>query len=189
MLPEYQGADRILARIARFFIRRRRWGIAFQIVIAVACVWAVSGMRMRDDPNAWPPRSDPYVRLNDKIMALFGGGNSVSIEVSATHGTVYTIQNLKTITAITNDLRLVQGIIPYAVRSIASLSSERYEILDKGTANETMFIGPVMADAPTSVAEAKKVEDGVKQNPLLDGVLVSKDGTAALILADFRTEN
>jgi len=189
MLPEYQGADRILAQIARFFIRRRRWGIAFQIVIALACVWAVSGMRMRDDPNAWPPRSDPYVRLNNKIMALFGGGNSVSIELSTTSGTVYTIQNLKTIADITNDLRLVQGIIPYAVRSIASLSSERYEILDKGTANETMFIGPVMADAPTSVAEAKKVEEGVKQNPLLDGVLVSKDGTAALILADFRTEN
>ena len=187
ILPEYQGLDAQLARLARFFIRNRQLGIVFQVVIAGLCIWAIWGMRLRDDPNAWPPRSDPFVRLNDHAMGLFGGGNSVSIELAADKGTIYTQQDLATIKGITDDLQLVKGIIPYAVRSIASLSSERYDILNKGTPSETMFIGPVMADAPTTDAEVKKVEEGVTQNPLLNGVLVSKDGKAALILADFRS--
>lgn len=187
-MEQYTGLDRTLERLARFFIRYRRIGVALQILIAAGCVWAMVGLNLRDDPNAWPPRSDPFVRLNEQIMATFGGGNSVSIEVLATDGTIFTKAHLKTIKDITDNLHLVPGIIPYAVRSISSLSSESYAFLNKGTPAETMSVTPIMPEAPQTEKEVAAVEAGAKANPMLNGVLVSKDGKAALILADFRTE-
>ncbi len=185
---EYQGLDYHLARLAVFFIRHRRWGIVLQVVIAVLCLWAISGLRLRDDPNAWPPRNDPFVLLNQSIMAIFGGGNSVSIEVVADGGSIFTQANLATIKSITDDLYLIHGCIPYTVRSVATLSSERYAFLNKGTPDETMVVTPIMAEPPKTTEDLKQIQAAVNDNPMLNGVLVSKDGKAALILADFRSE-
>ena len=187
-MEHYTGLDGSLERLARFFIRHRRIGVSLQVVIALLCIWAIFGLQLRDDPNAWPPRTDPFVRLNQQIMDSFGGGNSVSIEVLATDGSIYTKSHLNTIKAITDDLFLVPGVIPYAVRSISTLSSESYAFLNKGTPAETMSVTPVMPEAPASDAEVAAVKAGVIANPMLNGVLVSKDGKAALILADFRTQ-
>ena len=186
-MEHYTGLDGSLERLARFFIRNRRIGVSLQVVIALLCVWAIFGLQLRDDPNAWPPRTDPFVRLNQQIMDSFGGGNSVSIEVLATDGSIYTKSHLNTIKEITDDLFLVPGVIPYAVRSISTLSSESYAFLNKGTPAETMSVTPVMPEAPASDAEVAAVKAGVIANPMLNGVLVSKDGKAALILADFRS--
>lgn len=187
-MEHYTGLDRRLERLARFFIRHRRIGIGLQIIIAALCIWGIVGLRLRDDPNSWPPRSDPFVRLNERIMDSFGGGNSVSIEVLATDGTIYTKSHLNTIKAITDDLFLVHGVIPYAVRSISTLSSESYAFYNKGTPDETMSVTPIMPEAPTTDDQVAKIKAGVTDNPMLNGVLVSKDGNAALILADFRSE-
>jgi predicted RND superfamily exporter protein len=187
-LDRYTGIDLFLARLARFFIRRRHLGVILQVIIAILCIWAISTLRLRDDPNAWPPASDPLVQLNQKIMGIFGGGNSVSIEVKADSGTVYTPENLKTIKDITDSLYLVPGCIPFAVRSLSTLSSERYSIQDKGTHDESFLITPIMPQYITTSAQARDIQSWATDNPLLNGVVVSKDGKAALILADFRSQ-
>lgn len=185
---QYSGLDLRLARMARFFIRRKLAGLLLQIIIAGSCIWAISGMRLRDDPNAWPPHSDPFVQLNDRISSSFSGGNSVSIEMSVDHGTVYTVQNLTTLKSITDDLFLLNGVIPYTIRSLATLDSEKYAFLNKGTPDATMLITPIMPQTPTTAAEVNDIQASTQDNPLLNGVLVSKDGTAALIMADFRSK-
>jgi uncharacterized protein len=187
-MERYTGLDQRLERLARFFIRHRRIGIALQFVIAVVCIWAMCGLKLRDDPNAWPPRSDGFVRLNEQIMGSFGGGNSVSIEAVATDGTIFTSSHLNTIKAITDDLFLVTGVIPYGVRSISTLSSESYAFLNKGTPDETMSVTPIMPEAVSTQKEVATIRAAVSANPMLNGVLVSKDGKAALILADFRSQ-
>lgn len=111
-MEQYTGTDRDLERLARFFIRHRRVGVALQIVIAVLCLWAIFGLHLRDDPNAWPPRSDAFVHLNEQIMAAFGGGNSVSIEVLVKDGTIYTKSRLNTIKNITDHLFLCRALCP-----------------------------------------------------------------------------
>ena len=144
-------------------------------------------MQLRDDPNAWPPAADPFVKLNGKITQLFGGGDSVSIEIVAEQGTIYTVENLSTIKHITHDLYLVKGIIPYTVRSLATLDAEKYAFLNGGDADATMLITPLMPQYPKSANDAKVIEAGARDNPLLNGVLVSKDGKASLIMASFRS--
>jgi uncharacterized protein len=185
---EYRGVDFSLARLARFFIRQRKLGIALQIVIAALCIWSLTTMRLRDDPNEWAPPSDALVKLNHKIMGMFGGGNSVSIEIAVSQGTIYTADNLNTIKEITDALYLVPGCIPFAVRSLSTLSSEHYEITNLGAPDETFLITPVMPQFVRSSAEVKQIEAATRTSPLLNGVFVSKDGKAALIRADFRSE-
>src|SRR5579862_6509495 len=185
----HRGIDLRLARLARFFIRHKAAGLLFQIVVAVVCIWAVAGMQLRDDPNAWPPAGDPFVKLNAKITQLFGGGDSVSIEVVADQGSIYSVQNLSTIKQITHDLYLVKGVIPYTVRSLATLDSEKYAFVSGGPdADATMYITPLMPQYPKTAKDASQVEAGARDNPLLNGVLVSNDGKASLILASFRSE-
>lgn len=185
---EYRGIDFGLAKLARFFIRQRKLGIALQIVIAALCIWSLTTMRLRDDPNAWAPPSDPLVKLNHKIMGMFGGGNSVSIEIAVSQGTIYTVDNLNTIKKITDALYLVPGCIPFAVRSLSTLSSEHYEITNLGSPDETFLITPVMPQFVHSKTEVQQIEAAIRASPLLNGVLVSTDGKAALIRADFRSE-
>ena len=184
----YSGTDLWLSNLARFFIRFKVTGLLLQVAIAVACIWALSGMKLRDDPNAWPPKNDPFVKINDRIAAAFGGANSISIEMSVDRGTVYTVQNLTTLKDITDDLALINGVIPYAIQSLATLDSEKYAFLNKGTADATMLITPIMPQLPGDEAEAASIGADVRDNPLLDGVLVSRDGKAALIHADFRSK-
>ncbi len=186
---EFHGLDLRLAKLARFLIRRRREALVLQLLVLVACIWALTGMRLYDDPNAWPPKNDPYVELNKRIASTFGGGNSVSIVLSVNDGTVFTVDNLATVKDITDDLYLVQGIIPYAVRSMAALEAKRFDFFGFGTEDEQMMITPLMPERPTSREEVEHIEQGAKGNPLVYGVLVSKDMKSALILADFRSQS
>src|ERR1700728_1890486 len=184
----YRGVDLRLARLARFFMRHKAAGLLFQVVVAALCLWAIAGMHLRDDPNAWPPAGDPFVKLNGKITELFGGGDSVSIEIVADTGSIYSVENLTTIKNFTHDLYLVKGVIPYTVRSLATLDSEKYAFLSGGDADATMLITPLMPQYPKSADDAKKIEAGARDNPLLNGILVSNDGKASLIVASFRSQ-
>src|SRR5258708_15038762 len=98
----YTGFDLRLANLAKFLIRHRRGAMVIQVIIFVACILGAASLRLHDDPNAWPPRSDRFVQLNDRITQHFGGGNSVSIEISVDRGTGFTLQNLLTIKAAIN---------------------------------------------------------------------------------------
>ena len=128
---EFHGLDLRLARLARFLIRRRREALIIQVVVLIGCIWAISGMRLHDDPNAWPPHTDSFVKLNKRIADRFGGANSVSIQMSVDDGTIFTVENLGTIKDITDALYSVHGIIPYAVRSIAEGCRFRTDLFEK----------------------------------------------------------
>src|ERR1700722_18900990 len=184
---QYTGFDLRLANLAKFLMRHRRSAMVLQVVIFAACIWAASSLRLHDDPNAWPPHNDRFVVINDRITQHFGGGNSVSIELSVVSGTIFTVQNLHTIKDITDAIYSIPGVIPYAVRSLAALEAKRFDLQNPGTPDETLVMAPLMPDYPQTEAEVQKIELATMANPLVYGVLVSKDKKSALILADFRS--
>ena len=128
----YTGMDARLAKLARFLIRHRKGALVLQIVVFGACIWAIAGMRLYDDPNAWPPKNDPFVQLNRKISDHFGGGNSVSIEFSVKDGTIFTPENLKTIKDVNDSLYDIPGVIPYAVGRLRRWRRSTFPFLAPG---------------------------------------------------------
>src|SRR5262245_15763583 len=157
---EFHGLNLRLARLARFLIRRRREALILQILVLIACVWAILGMRLHDDPNAWPPHYDSFVKLNQRIADKFGGANSVSIQFTVDDATNFTGENLGTIKDITDSLYSVQGIIPYAVRSIAALESKRFDFYGQGTDDEQILITPLMPERPQTQEDIARIEKG-----------------------------
>jgi len=156
------------------------------LVITIAAAYLGSTLKIYDDPNRWPPNDDPAVVLNDELQTMFGGANLVTIMIARNDGeTIVQHDTLLMVKRITDKLRLVHGVIPYALRSLSTINS-RYL---KSTA-DTLDAGILFANAsgaPETPEELERTRFGIQNNAALKNGLVSQDGSAVIIQADFRT--
>lgn len=182
----YSGFDLRLARLARFLIRHRRGAMLIQLVVMGLCIWAVSTLKLHDDPNRWPPKNDPNVVLNDRLQREFGGANLVTIMIARTDsGSIVSPDTLAKVKRITDQVLEIRGVIPYAVRSLSTVDA-RYL---KGSADE-LDAGILFQDAtraPETPEELERTRFGIENNAALKGHLVSPDFKSVIIQADFRT--
>ena len=175
-----------MERLSSFLVRYRAYMLVVTLVVTAGAAWLASGLKIYDDPNRWPPDDDPSVVLNEQLQRKFGGANLVTIMVARNDGeSIVQADTLAKIKRITDQLEEVHGVIPYAIRSLSTINS-RYL---KGTAElldaSILFDNPNRA--PETAEELARVRFGIENNAALKGALVSKDWTAAIIQADFRT--
>lgn len=172
--------------LAKRLVRYRHVTFVAALVVTIASAYLATTLKLYDDPNRWPPEDDPSVVLNEQLQEKFGGSNLVTIMVSRNDGgTIVQPDTLATVKRITDELSRVHGIIPYAVRSLSTINS-RYL---RGTA-DTLDAGILFNNpnrAPETPEELERVRFGIENNAALKGGLVSTDGSAVIILADFRT--
>ena len=156
-----------MEKLATFLVRFRFASLLATLAITGVAAYLASSLKIYDDPNRWPPEDDPAVVLNEQLQRKFGGANLVTIMVSRKDGqSIVQADTLAKVKRITDELREVHGVIPYALRSLSTINS-RYL---RGTADEL-----------------ERVRFGISKNAALNGALVSKDGSAVIIQADFRT--
>lgn len=167
-------------------IRYRFVFLIATLVITLGAIYLASSLKIYDDPNRWPPGDDPSVVLNEELQLKFGGANLVTVMISRKDGeSIVQADTLAMVKRITDEFQEVHGIIPYAVRSLSTINS-RYlkgsaDVLDGGL----LFDNPNRA--PETAEELERVRFGIANNAALKGALVSKDGSAVIIQADFRT--
>ena len=175
-----------MERLAEILVRSRFIMFVVALVITIAAAYLGSTLKIYDDPNRWPPNDDPAVVLNDELQTMFGGANLVTIMIARNDGeTIVQHDTLLMVKRITDKLRLVHGVIPYALRSLSTINS-RYL---KSTA-DTLDAGILFANAsgaPETPEELERTRFGIQNNAALKNGLVSQDGSAVIIQADFRT--
>ena len=175
-----------MERIAEILVRSRFIMFVVTLVITIVAAYLGSTLKIYDDPNRWPPNDDPAVVLNDELQTMFGGANLVTIMIARNDGeTIVQHDTLLMVKRITDKLRLVHGVIPYALRSLSTINS-RYL---KSTA-DTLDAGILFANAsgaPETPEELERTRFGIQNNAALKNGLVSQDGSAVIIQADFRT--
>ena len=175
-----------MQRLSAFLVRYRALMLVLTLAVTAGAAYLAGGLKIYDDPNRWPPEDDPSVVLNEELQRKFGGANLVTIMVARKDGeTIVQADTLAKIKRITDQLQEVHGIIPYAVRSLSTINS-RYlkgtsDVLDAGI----LFDNPNRA--PETAEELERVKFGIANNAALKGALVSRDWSAAIIQADFRT--
>ena len=175
-----------MERLSSFLVRYRAVMLTVTLIVTVGSVYLASGLKIYDDPNRWPPDDDPSVVLNEELQRKFGGANLVTIMISRKDGeSIVQADTLAKVKRITDQLQEVHGVIPYAVRSLSTINS-RYlkgtaDVLDAGI----LFDNPNRS--PETAEELKRVRFGIENNAALKGSLVSKDWSAVIIQADFRT--
>lgn len=178
--------ERLLTRLGQFIIRRRLWLLSAALILGALGAFAASRMHLYDDPNKWPPKDDPLVATNERIMAVFGGSNRVIIQLSVNDGDILTTPTLEKVKRMTDQLYEVRGVIPYTVRSLSVIHLKYMRFL-KVDGEDFLDITPLMERVPTTPEELERMRYGVTHSPLIYGPLVSPDLKSTLISADFRT--
>lgn len=175
-----------MERLASALVRNRLVLLLVTLVVTLGAAYFATTLKIYDDPNRWPPKDDRAVVLNEDLMRMFGGANLVTIMIARNDGeTIVQHDTLLMVKRITDKLREVHGVIPYALRSLSTINS-RYL---KGS-EDTLDAGILFANAtgaPETPAELERTRFGIQNNAALKNGLVSQDGSAVIIQADFRT--
>ena len=168
------------------FVSKRKLLLILIMVLTVVFAYLTSTLKLYDDPNHWPPGDHPYVMLNNELQTSFGGANLVTIMIARKDdGSIINHETLALVKRVTDRLLEVQGVIPYAVRSLSTVNARYLRGTDEMLDASLLF--EEATRAPKSKDELERTEFGINNNRALKGVLVSPDFKSVIIQADFRT--
>jgi len=161
---------------------RRPVAAALVVVAALAAAVAVSL------PHATRPAievslvaaDDPYVALNREITAEFGMQNPVVWIIEAADGTMWTPALLTRIQALTREALTIPGVLALDVVSLASPNMRDLRVTE-----DTLEPVYLMSDVPQTPEEVAALRRRVDNDPNYGGTLVSRDGRAAMVVANF----
>jgi uncharacterized protein len=146
-------------------------------VVLLATAYVGSGVRFLETVNNQDselPKSDPIVRTNDRLKAVFGDKADLLIGIEADD--IFTPGTLRKVAEISERLKAVEGIIEDEVVSLTAVNNiEGHEW--------GLEVGPVVEDVPETSEAIARLKAAVRANELLNGKLVSEDGTLTLIRA------
>ncbi len=130
------------------------------------------------------PYDHPYLKLHNRFAEVFGsGGSTVAIALKANKGDIFNPSFLTKLQKMTNEVMMWDEVIRSLTVSIAARSVKVVRTLKKGEIN----IEPIMwPDIPKTPKEMDALKLNIFSNPAYNGSLVSRDGTAALLLTEFK---
>lgn len=126
------------------------------------------------------PQAHPYVAVYNEINETFGGGWAVIVAVVPRHGDVFRPGVLEKIARITAKLEAMPELARGAVWSLAAERVKRLALVDGD-----LDVRQLMPVVPRTPADAAQLRDVVFADPRFVGTLVSSDGGAAAVIADF----
>jgi predicted RND superfamily exporter protein len=120
------------------------------------------------------------VETTNQLEELFGGRNLTVIGIVPKHGDIYQPKVLDKIKRIQDQVEL----LPTAVRhNILSLAARKVKVVKGGA--DGMEVRPMMETVPHTPEEIARFKQAVASMPIYINALVSPDGRAAAIVADF----
>ena len=171
----------LFRRHAEFIIRYRIWVIVMIMGITVLLGSRIASLKIDMDPDIWAPQAHPYVKATKELEAVFGGRNLTVIGIVPKEGDIYQPYVLEKIQ------RIQEGIeqIPEAIRhNILSLAARKIKEIKGGP--EGMEVRQMMETIPRTPEEFARLKAAVAASPLYINALVSPDGKAASVIADFK---
>lgn len=130
------------------------------------------------------PYDHPYLKLHARFCQVFGGGGSgVAIALRARKGDIFHPAILDRLQRMTNEIALWDEVYRPLTVSLASRSVKVVKARGKGE----ITIAPLMwPEVPQTSQEMARLKQEVFSDPAYAGTLVSRDGTAALILTELQ---
>ena len=174
-------------RLSRFCWFLTRHNILTLLLILILTIIFLFGLtRIRGDLIVQDllPYDHPYLKLHARFAEVFGsGGSGVAIAVKAKQGDIFNKDILSKVKKMTDEVQLWDEVYRVLTVSMASRSVKVVKALKKGE----IAIQPLMwPDIPQNSHEMTLLKQHIFSDPAYNGVLVSRDGTAALILTELR---
>lgn len=151
--------------------------IVLAVVLTMAAVIPVrQNFRMETDMNTYMPADHPAFIYSEEAEQRFGIRDGILIAIEHSDS-IFNPESLGKIAAIGD-----------ALREIPELSGVRIQSLHTGDnivgSDEGLEVKPFYTDPPATGEEAFRIGELVRANPMVNGRLISADGTSALIVAE-----
>lgn len=161
-----------------------RWLVAYCILgITAFLVTRLGKLQVDTNPNLWAPQKHVHVETTNLLEAVFGGRNLTVIGIVPRSGDIYQPAVLAKIRRIQEQVEL----IPHAVRhNILSFAAHKVKHLRGGP--DGMEVRPMMEKIPQTPEEIAAFRAAVAAMPIYINALVSPDGKAAAVIADFKQD-
>ena len=170
----------MLRRYVTALVGRPKTVIAVVMAITLTLGFFITRLRLMLDIDSQIPPGHPLVIVGQRVEKLFGGKYITVVGFYPASGTVYTPQILAKVKRVTEALAALPGI---KEGSVLSLMSPR--VKDVHSSEEALEITPLAGKVPETDAEMAAFRERVKANAFLTSLMVSDDGRATSILADF----
>ncbi|RJO65479.1 MAG: hypothetical protein C4540_01115 [Candidatus Omnitrophota bacterium] len=163
-------------------IRYRYGFLVLCVVISGFFTFQVRNLSFKTNLGDFYPLKHPYLKVQNRLTEIFGGLNQVSIAVEVKKGTVLNFRTLEKVWRITNELYLTEGINAGRLVSLSARKVKHVEANAEGFTTDWL-----MHDPPKTEEGLEELKERILRNPLVYGLLVSKDFRATLIQADFES--
>jgi len=175
-----RGLDRFC-----WFLSRYRLTVLI-IILVITGIFLYGAFKIRGEVILQDllPYDHPYLKLHARFSEVFGsGGSGVAIAVNAKKGDIFNPKTLGKIKGITDEIELWDEVYRVLTVSMASNSVKVVRTLAKGEIRIEALMFPRIPENDQEMEELKK---NIFSNPSYSGVLVSEDGTAAIILTEMK---
>jgi len=169
--------------IARFSFKYRIMILLIAVCITVFMSFGLRHLETKTKIEDMLPKNHPYIKLIKKFEKVFGGGNTVMCELLARHGDIFNTKFLKKLKRVTQQFRYNEYTYPLLVDSITLQKAKYITVRGGGEIHIASLIWPRI---PTTKKGLQMLRQHVLGSPLYKGTLVSSDGKAALIIAQFK---
>jgi len=160
-----------------------RWRIAVvAVVILISGILGIAASQVKIDINRKTqiPQDHRLIKIDNSVSDIFGGARITAIAVLPKHGDIYQPTVLAKLRRITDAIDALPDVVHHNVLSISALRAKAMV----GTA-DGMAVQPLMETVPNSPAEMAALKNRIAGQPFYTPLLVSENGDAAAILADF----
>ena len=171
-------------RLARRLTDHRKKILA--ACVALSLLFGLGALRIQGEVILQDmfPFAHPYLQLHARFSQVFGGGGStVVVAVKAREGEIFTPERLSRIKALTEDLEMWDEVYRSLTVSIASRSTKVVTTRKKGEISVEPMMWP---EVPQDAAAMERLKRNIYSNPAYSGSLVARDGSAALVVTEFR---
>src|SRR5207244_5683281 len=126
------------------------------------------------------PQGHPFVEIDRQIRTEFGGRNTMIVAVVPREGDVWRPEVLEVVQRLTFDALEVEDVM---AQNVVSLAAPRVRYPEER--GGTISVGYLMKEVPRTPEEIAALRARLQSDPQLDGMLVTRDQRAALVLLDF----
>ncbi|MBI3547102.1 MAG: MMPL family transporter [Gammaproteobacteria bacterium] len=172
--------NNLLRRYAEFILRYRLAVLLAILTVTLLLGSRISNLKIDMDPDIWSPQENPYVITTRVVEQVFGGRNVTVIGIVPKTGDIYQPAILAKIQRIQDGIETM----PDAIRhNILSLAARKVKHI-KGT-RDGMEVRAMMDTIPQTPQEIARLKAAVADSPMYLNTLVTPDGKATAIIADF----
>ena len=173
----------VIAKIADSIMRYRIALLALCIVLTLFFLYTLKDLRLRANLTDFAPTNHPFMKVQQRLMDIFGGLHQVSIAIVVKQGDIFNYQTLNKVVHITRQLYLLPGVNPGRIVSLSARKIKQVTAYSDG-----FQVQRLMREAPADTSSLQALKDAIVNNPMLYGPVVAKNFKATLITADFQPE-